>query len=73
MNILPALGLLVSQAVNALCFGGDADESLSARCHRERWPNGERRIDAVLGKGHCARVWSAHVSRIHARVFASPF
>jgi hypothetical protein len=70
MHFLAKLGLLASQAVNAILFRGDPDESLSARAHRERWPKGEARIDRVLGAGHCASVRRAQISRELARALA---
>jgi hypothetical protein len=71
MKLLPKLGHLLSQALNALAFDGDPDESLSARAHRERWPKGEGRIDRWLGAGHCAAVWRSQMARIHSRLRAS--
>jgi hypothetical protein len=60
--------LVCSQAINALCCGGDPDESLSARAHRERWPKGEANIDRWLrDPGHCAKVYRSQVARFDAR------
>lgn len=58
---------LLSQTVNA-ARGGDPDETLSARAHREGWAH---KIDAWLGKGHCERVWREHQDRIRARPVAA--
>jgi hypothetical protein len=60
--------LVCSQAINALCCGGDPDESLSARAHRERWPKGEARIDSLLrDPGHCAKVYRSQLARAAER------
>ena len=67
MRLREKLWLLVSQAVNA-ALGGDPDESLSARAWREQRTAWIRRIDRVLGNGHCKAVHLAQVQRALARV-----
>lgn len=54
------LWLLLSQALNALAYAGDPDESLSARRWREGKPEG---IDHWLGQGHCKSVWQEQKAR----------
>jgi hypothetical protein len=56
MNKLRKLARLISQAINALVFDGDAEEPLSARRYREGKPH---TIDKWFGEGHCLRVWTA--------------
>jgi hypothetical protein len=66
------LFLLASQAINTAFFGGDPDESLSARSFRMGrsdpvWARRRDRIDRVLGFNHCARVYQAQLQRESAR------
>jgi hypothetical protein len=64
VTFLDKLWLLLSQSVNAILFGGDPDESLSARRYREGKPES---IDRVLGKGHCEAVYKQQRARQTAR------
>jgi hypothetical protein len=61
------LFLLASQAVNAVFFAGDSDESLSARCWRLRrdpiWSGRMKRIDRFLGVDHCMNSYLAAMLR----------
>lgn len=75
MRLRDRLWLLVSQAVNALAFGGDPDESLSARAWRQRadpaWAGRQERIDRALrywGANHCERVYLLQRERERARL-----
>lgn len=68
MRLRDRIGLLLSQALNALVFAGDADESVSARAWREQWPRGRARIDRVFGNRHCERVYLAQQARAGARL-----
>lgn len=71
--MLPKLFLLLSTLGNVLFFGGDPDESLSARAWRQRnsgWGRARERIDAWLarfGPDHCQRVHNAQIGRENAR------
>lgn len=71
--MLPKLFLLASATLNVLFFGGDPDESLSARAWRQRdsgWARARARIDRALawvGPDHCRRVYDAQVARENAR------
>jgi hypothetical protein len=71
MTFRARLWLLFSQSVNAILFGGEPDESLSARAWRTRnTPWGERmhaRIDSWLGAGHCRAVRDEQVKREQSR------
>jgi hypothetical protein len=63
--------LLASQAINTVFFGGDPDESLSARAWRQRnagWDRACTLIDRFLGLGHCQRVWQAQKVRERSRL-----
>ena len=66
MTILNKLFWLASQALNVLAFGGDPDESLSARAWRQR-ANGYAkvlaRIDKVFGAGHCEWAYGVEQTR----------
>jgi hypothetical protein len=61
------LWLLASQAVNAIFFAGDAEESLSARCWRLRsdpvWSRRRERLDRYLGENHCMNVYLSQMLR----------
>jgi len=65
MTGLEKLWVWFSQTLNALS-GGAPDETFSARAHREdgKWA---RRIDRVLGAGHCERVYRQERERQLAR------
>lgn len=70
MRLWDRLWLLGSQAINALVFRGDPDESLSARAWRERdhgWAEARARIDWWLGEGHCQAVYNLHIARENLR------
>ena len=72
MPLFDRLWLLVSQALNALCFSGDPDESLSARSYRQgqtdaTWAARRARIDRALGAGHCKAVYELQLQRQKAR------
>lgn len=71
MRLRDRLWLLLSQAMNALRYGGDPDESLSARSYRLRadpvWERRRQRIDRRLGAGHCEAVYKAQRAREKAR------
>ena len=71
------VGDALSQLLNAAVFlSGNANESLSGRCWRQRdhWFFGRamRAIDAVAHKmgdvGHCANAYRHDVSRAHATI-----
>jgi hypothetical protein len=64
------LFLLLSASLNVVFFGGDPDESLSARAWRQRgqgWDGARARIDRWLGEGHCQRVFTSQRTREQAR------
>lgn len=67
LSMRERLFLLASQAVNAVFFDGDPDESLSARCWRLRadpvWSARRVRIDRLLGEDHCMNTYLAHALR----------
>lgn len=67
LTLRERLWLLASQAVNAVFFDGDPDESLSARCWRLRadsvWAARRARIDSWLGQDHCMNVYLAQALR----------
>lgn len=73
MRLRDRLWLLASQTVNALVFGGDPGESLSARSYREGqtdpvWARRRDRINRWLGDpAHCAKVYIQQVQRERAR------
>lgn len=72
LSLRVRLFLLASQALNAACYGGDPDESLSARSFRQGrsdpvWARRRDRIDRVLGFNHCASVYQAQLQREAAR------
>jgi alkanesulfonate monooxygenase SsuD/methylene tetrahydromethanopterin reductase-like flavin-dependent oxidoreductase (luciferase family) len=62
--------LFASQAINVLFFGGEPDESLSARAWRQRhtgWNERRDRIDKWFGAGHCLAVYTAQQARAKSR------
>lgn len=65
LTLRERLFLLASQALNALCFAGDPDETLSARAWRQRadpvWRARAARLDRWLGTDHC---FNSHVSQL---------
>jgi hypothetical protein len=71
MTVWERIWLLLSQAVNALRYGGHPDESLSARAWRERsqpqWERRRSRIDRFLGVNHCKDVHEEQIKREDAR------
>jgi lysozyme family protein len=71
MTLFGRCWVLTSQAINALAFDGDPDESLSARCWRLRafkgWGEMAQRIDKYLGAGHCQRAYDNQLAREAAR------
>lgn len=71
MKLRKRLWILMSQAVNALFFSGDPDESLSARAWRQRhhddFQRMHQRIDRWLGHGHCMRAHDERRKRHEAR------
>lgn len=69
MQLWEKVKLLASQAINSLFFGGEPDESLSAKAWRQRSldPKLHRRIDRWFGLGHCKRVFEAQERRIEDR------
>lgn len=66
MRWFEKIGLLLSQALN-VALRGDPDESLSARAWRERREAWVRRIDRILGAGHCKAVHAQQLAREDAR------
>lgn len=74
MKLHQKLFMMASQALNALAFGGDPDETLSARSWREQWPTAIRRIDRLMaweGPDHCERTYKAQQRRQGARLWSS--
>lgn len=70
MTLFDRIWVLCSQAINALAFDGDPDESLSARAWRQRtqgWEETRLRIDHYLGAGHCQQAYEAQRAREDAR------
>ena len=63
MRWFEKIGLLLSQALNALAFDGDPDESLSARAWRQQRVKWVARIYAVIGAGHCRAVHLKQMAR----------
>lgn len=61
------LGDAASQGLNVLLLDGDANESVSARCHREGWKTAERRIDRIIfwEREHCRKSHQADIDRAH--------
>ena len=57
-------GTLLSQAVNALIFGGHPDQALSSRAHVETtrfWRFIRWAADWLFGQGHCQKAYEADV------------
>lgn len=63
--------LWLSQGANMALYGGDPDESLSARAWRLReepkWADIHRKIDSFLGLGHCKRASEQATKRSERR------
>lgn len=56
-SYIQRIGTIISQSTNVILFNGHPDESISARCHREKRFRCIDVIDFIFGYGHC---WSAH-------------
>ena len=55
----------IDQLLNTL-LGGMADETISARVHRNGWARAERFIDWLFREpGHCAASYRAEILRTH--------
>lgn len=63
------LFMCFSQYLNAIYFGGDPDETLSARSHREGRTVWAARIDWVFGKDHCRITHERTVKRQYRRAW----
>lgn len=57
--------IAIDQMLNAF-LGGMADETISARVHRNDWRRVERLIDWLMrDPGHCRRAYTAELLREH--------
>lgn len=55
----------IDQLLNAF-LGGMADETISARVHRNGWARTEKLIDGLFREpGHCAASYRAEILRAH--------
>lgn len=73
-NRLIRLGDAASQALNVALLDGDANESISARCHREGWKAAEIRIDRLVfwERDHCRKSHQAEIDRAHDLITRYP-
>lgn len=60
----------VSQLINAIFLGGDANESVSGRCYREGWTWAEAVIDTVAlwEDSHCRNAYLSDIARAYALI-----
>lgn len=57
--------IAIDQLLNAL-LGGMADETISARVHRNEWHTAERVIDWIMREpGHCRNSYTNELLRAH--------
>lgn len=62
-SYLHRLGDALSQLGNVALLNGDANESISARSHREGKWGRVTAIDLILGEGHCRDSYIADLER----------
>lgn len=60
---LKQIGIAIDQLANAIA-GGMADETISARAHREQWPLAEKLINKIFNDpNHCRDSYDSEVLR----------
>lgn len=68
---LLAIAVLISQTINVICFQGNPDMTLSARCHINRNQPGWRELRNAINRlffwqaDHCASSFASDVKYAH--------